>query len=298
MDNLYLGVDIGGTHITAALVNVASGVVLEHTVVRHTVDPEDAAGEIINAWAAVIKQVTAFSKESKQLLIGIAMPGPFDYEKGISLIKEQKKFRSLFGLNVKKMLAAKLGMEAAQIHFLNDACSFLCGELLGGAVKGEKMAIGITLGTGLGSALYFDESCADAALWDVRFKDGIAEDYLSTRWFTSEFFKRYDIEVKGVKEMLPFIAKDKSKAAIFEEFGNNLALFLLQVVKKTGCSTIVLGGNISRTAPYFLESLQQQFKLADVVPDIRLSEIGESAVLIGAAGEAHNKLSKKWKTIA
>ena len=293
MDNLVVGVDIGGSHITAALVNVTRGSVLQQTVRRKMVDAEAAADDIINEWAALLKEVMSLSNVDQQLLIGIAMPGPFDYENGICLIKEQKKFRSLYEINIRNILAAKLHIDNFQVHFLNDACSFLCGELLGGVVKGEDKVIGITLGTGLGSAFYKDRSCTDAELWSHGFKEGIAEDYLSTRWFTSEFRGRFGIDVKGVKEMLPHIQEDSSKAIIFEDFAVNLAQFLLEVYKKTGCSTVVLGGNISKTAGYFLGKVEQELKKNEVALDIRISETGESAVIMGAAGEAQNQARKK-----
>ena len=292
MDNLVLGVDIGGSHITAALVNVSSGVLLNETLVRTAVDPEGTADEIITAWSVVISKALSFISKNN-ILIGIAMPGPFDYKEGISLIKEQKKFRSLYGLNVKKLLAGKLSIDNYQIHFLNDACSFLHGEILGGAIKGIKNAIGITLGTGLGSAFYINGDCSDAALWDMQFKEGIVEDYISTRWFTKEFEGRYGIPVKGVKEMIGVIKEDSSKAVIFEDFGKNLALFLIELYKKTNVDTIVLGGNISKTSDHFLAVVHNYLQQADIKLDIRTSEIGEAAILIGAAGDAYEQLAKQ-----
>ena len=36
--------------------------------------------------------------------IGIAIPGPFDYGNGISLIKDLEKYESLYGTNIKETL--------------------------------------------------------------------------------------------------------------------------------------------------------------------------------------------------
>jgi glucokinase len=46
-----------------------------------------------------------------QVRIGISMPGPFDYENGICLIKGQNKYEALYGLYIKGLLADKLGIE-------------------------------------------------------------------------------------------------------------------------------------------------------------------------------------------
>ncbi len=60
------------------------------------------------------------------------MPGPFDYEKGISFIKDQNKYESLYGLNVKEMMAERLGVSTDHIRLMNDAGCFLQGEVMGG----------------------------------------------------------------------------------------------------------------------------------------------------------------------
>ena len=135
MENpVVLGVDIGGSHITAALVDINKGILLNNESVRNSVNPEGTADEIINSWCAVIQKALS-NIEITNAAIGIAMPGPFDYEEGISLIQQQKKYRSLYGLNVKRLLATKLNIDIKKICFVNDACSFLNGEVLGGIVK-------------------------------------------------------------------------------------------------------------------------------------------------------------------
>ena len=290
MDNLVMGVDIGGSHITAALVNITKGALLEGSMVRDSVSPEGSVDEIMGSWIAVINNTLALLKQQNNINIGIAMPGPFDYEKGICLIKDQKKYRSLYGINVKNMLAEKLNVSNSQVNFFNDACSFLNGEIMGGAVKNKKSAIGITLGTGLGSAVYEHGLCTDAALWDFPFKDGIVEDYISTRWFTTEFYNCYGINVSGVKEMVNLIKEDKSKEKIFEDFGKNLAKFLKDISVKAQCNTIVLGGNIAKASGYFLDTVLDMLQKETVNLEIRVTEIGESASIIGAAGAAQKRL--------
>ena len=71
--------------------------------------------------------------------IGIAMPGPFDYENGICYIKGLDKYESLFNLNVKEMLAQQLNIERSDIYMMNDASCFLKGEVFGGVAKERIM---------------------------------------------------------------------------------------------------------------------------------------------------------------
>jgi glucokinase len=186
---IVLGADIGGTHITTALVNISLGAAIAQTRFRTEIDANGTVEHIIAGWSNAIQQSWAKAGISNSP-VGIAMPGPFDYENGICLIKEQKKYQSLYGRDIKVLLANSLDIQPAQVRFINDACSFLKGELLGGSVKGMRKAIGVTLGTGLGSAYYENGTLTDADLWKMPFRSGIAEDYLSTRWFVKECKER------------------------------------------------------------------------------------------------------------
>jgi glucokinase len=73
------------------------------------------------------------------------MPAPFDYGNGICLIEEQAKFNSLYKVNIKEELSARIGIPDTQIKFVNDAEAFLHGESAFGAGIHEESLLGITL---------------------------------------------------------------------------------------------------------------------------------------------------------
>lgn len=281
---IVLGADIGGTHITTALVNISRGAPVPHTRFRAEIDADGTVDHIIASWANAIKQ--SWEKAGiNNSPVGIAMPGPFDYENGICLIKEQKKYQSLYGQNIKELLAASLGILPAQVRFINDACSFLKGELLGGSVKGLDDAIGITLGTGLGSAYYKDGTLTDADLWKMPFKTGIAEDYLSTRWFVKECKKRFNRDIKGVKELVLEPGDNlNGTGALFEIFAENLALFSQELYRRFNCRSIVVGGNITKASGYFWDSTCKWLVRHGCPVKITTAQLGETASLTGAAG--------------
>src|SRR5690606_20272152 len=119
----------------------------------------------------------------------------------ISKIKDQKKFQSLYNLNVRQELSRRLSIPPEHIRFINDAASFLQGEVFCGAGRDYKRVLGLTLGTGLGSAICKEGVAEDADLWNSLFKDGIVEDYLSGRWFLQRYTKLSDDTVCDVKEL-------------------------------------------------------------------------------------------------
>ncbi len=277
-------VDIGGSHITAALVEAETGIVMHNTWQRTMVPATGTVDEIIDAWGRVISG-SYMHHPLKPVKWGIAMPGPFDYEQGISYIRGQNKYEALYGLNVKMLLAQKLGLKKEAIHFTNDAACFLQGELVAGAAISMNEVIGITLGTGLGSATCKNGKVLDAGWWRMPFKEGIAEDYLSTRWFTKRYHELSGNAIDNVRQLLEI--SDRSLLQnIFNEFGHNLGHFLLQAISQDRIELIVLGGNITQAFDLFSTSLLSCLSRAGNDTPVKQAVLGEQAALIGAAAAA------------
>jgi glucokinase len=277
-----LGIDIGGSHITAALVDLETKDIIGNSEQRQFVDSNGSANEILDSWCAVINK--AFDGlASSERKIGIAMPGPFDYEVGISLIQDQEKFRSLYRMNLKHELAKRLDIEEKGIVFLNDAAAFLQGEVFSGAAMNQNRVLGLTLGTGLGAAISIDGKASDAELWNSKFKDGIAEDYLSTRWFLKSYLHVTRVEIKGVKELSESQDFKAEVQKIFDVFAGNLAVFIRSTAEEMNLPFVVLGGNISSAYPFFLSTLNKCLAESNMNIVVKIAELNEKAALIGAA---------------
>jgi glucokinase len=282
--DLIAGVDIGGTHITAALVDPHSGTLIPGTLIRKAVQSQEAVATVIDAWAAAIEATFRHhAAPPANRRIGIAMPGPVDYEKGICYIKDQGKYNQLYGLNIKELLAGRLGILPEHIRMMNDALCFLKGEMAGGAVKGSKAALGLTLGTGLGSAWYFKNEVVDADLWRMPYKGVIAEDLLSSRWFVQRYALQSGHEVANTKALVERLAQDPSIGGIFEEFALQLADFLEAVLPAHPAEVVVLGGNIARSHRLFQPVLENALQEKDIHTPVRIASLGEDAHIIGAA---------------
>lgn len=276
-----IGVDIGGSHITAAIVDGETGEVFRPSLRRAEVDARAPAAGIIHDWCAIIQ--SAAGERPEALTIGLAMPGPFDYEEGICWINEQDKFRSLYGIDVRAALADVLKLPVTNLRFVNDAAAFLQGEVLYGAAVNAPQALGITLGTGFGSAVCATGRCNDANLWNAPFKDGIAEDYFSTRWFVKLYSDVSGIKPSGVREFLT-VASEQHREIIFTEFSQNLSDFLLRQLESTPADVIVFGGNISKASSLFFPALKDLLAQGGWVGSVVQSVLGEQAALVGAAG--------------
>ncbi|AZA47585.1 ROK family protein [Chryseobacterium carnipullorum] len=287
MQNI-VGIDIGGSHITMAQVDPDKREIISATYVREHVDSFGPKETIFSAWISAIEKVTHDLVKS-DLLIGIAMPGPFDYENGISLM-QQGKFIDIYQVNIKNELAERLSIYKDQIHFVNDAGAFLEGEVFGGCVRDYKRIFGVTLGTGLGTAFYNGEVASDEDLWDSPFKDSICEDYLATRWFVNHYKALTGREISGTKDLLD--RSEEIQTKIFEDYADSFADFIVKYVRNYEPEVLVIGGNIAKVYPYFKNRLNKHLEEYKINLPIKISAIFEDAAILGAAGYALKKSNR------
>lgn len=282
MNKIVLGVDIGGSHITATLIDLVQKIEIIESWSRARIDSTGSADEIINAWAYTIENSMGY-RAIQPDKINIAMPGPMNYKMGICKIKDQDKYKALFNLNIKAKLAERLAFNPKKINFINDAACFIKGEVFNGSLSGVDDAIGLTLGTGLGTSYYTKGKAFDAKLWKMPFLKGIAEDYISTRWFVKRFAELSGITIKDVKELVEQHADSPHFKQIFKEFSENLASFLYKFIRRGMPLAVVIGGNISNAESCFLHDTREKLaKMMGYSFPVKRSILGERATLMGA----------------
>jgi glucokinase len=288
-DFILLGADIGGSHITVAIIDAKKGQIVEDSIVRSHVDPHGAVDEIIEEWSIPFQTILSKSP-AKNVRIGLAMPGPFDYEKGISYIKGLSKYEALYGLNVKELLAKRLGIDPSHIRMMNDAACFLQGEMLAGTAGQVDHAIGITLGTGIGTARYHDGVAQDADLWKHPHRGTIIEEFVSTRWFVKRYQELTGNSVKDVKEIIRLTDGTPLCDQLFSEFSDSLSQFLVYFTSVDKPEAIVVGGNISKASSYFLPKVIALLEKHSVRTPFMLAKLGENAAILGACASWRKEL--------
>ncbi len=287
---LSIGADIGGTHITCAAVKIQEGELLTETIFRVPYSHEAPAEAILQSWAKALNKTLSKIDESQLAGIGFAIPGPFDYRNGVS--KMEHKFKNLYGLHIPTALNPLLTTKKVlPMRFLNDATSFAVGEAWTGEGLGFHNVVVITLGTGFGSAftedgvpvVSGDQVPKEGCLWHLPFKDGIADDYFSTRWFIGEYQKQTGTTLPGVKELIEKTNTDAVARNLFLQFGQNLADCLTIPLQQFGAEVLILGGNIARALPLFGGTFRKGLENADVAAKVMVSRHSEHAALIGSA---------------
>ncbi|OCX52723.1 hypothetical protein BEL04_12290 [Mucilaginibacter sp. PPCGB 2223] len=268
-----LTADIGGSHITSALFDVNARMVVDDTIQRVEFSSKTSADRILDAWCKCLLGSFA-AKWPDPLGVAIAMPGPFDYEQGICYIKGLNKYEALYGLNIRKALSGRLGVPPERIQFRNDAESTIAGEV--SRLTGTKV-LGVTLGTGFGSALFDGRTTRDINLGSERHKDSIADDYFSTRWFLKRYFEQTGISVTGVKELAALANDHPTAKVIFNEFAVNLSDFLMPYLSDLQPDLLILCGNITKASNYFIRNLRKRLPVK-----VEIGALGEIAPLKGA----------------
>ena len=274
--------DVGGSHISAAL---CSSEALNLGPVASAHYDEIATSE---GFVGLLRDLAAKAAGGKVAGIGatLAVPGPFDFEAGVSLMRH--KLQYLYGIDLRRALAAQIECEPAQVRFLNDADAYLLGEIGAGAAKGFARAVGFTLGTGIGSAFAVDGRLVttgagvpkDGEIWNVPYENGTVEDFISTRAIAGGYGRKTG-KTLTVAEIAAHVPTDRDAEETFAEFGHHLGRVIGEVIADFRADVVVLGGGISRSAELFLPATRAEIPNHDL--QIRVSELKDRAPLVGCA---------------
>lgn len=285
-----IGVDVGGTHISSAVVNVQKKEILEHTYASSHVANLEPFDVIMETWASTLNKTIANAETLSLAGIAFAIPGPFNYKEGIALYPEGFKYGALYGVNIEKELSALLDYPSyLPIRFLNDATSFAVGEAWLSEDQGHKRQLCITLGTGLGAGFVENGIPVvkgrtvpeNGCLWNLPYKDGMADDYFSTRGCINAYYDLTGITASGVKELSKNYKDDSKIQEMFEHFGTDLGGFLAPYLKKFMADALVMGGNISKAYACFGQALQVSLNENGISLPIRISHHMEKGAILG-----------------
>lgn len=292
MEDIYvLGVDIGGSHIACQIVNLNGCQPLAESYTEIKVAETEAAGVILAAWETALKKCLASAGEKIIRGIGVAIPSPFDFVHGIAMAEH--KFASLKGLNIREELHRVTGIPSASILFTNDAAAFGMGMWRLNGSK-DRHLIGVTLGTGFGACFIVDGCYATygpgvpigGELWDYPFRGGIAEDYVSTRWFEKRFAEITGESIKGVKGMIDFYEAGKYQVEtkqVFREFADAFGQIMTPFMAHFKADILVIGGGIVLSGKYFLPWIEEYFGAHGIQASVIMMPDTTSAIIAGAA---------------
>ena len=303
-----LGVDLGGTKLTAAFANFLGQVVAEHT------EPTDRRGGI-----NVLKQIRALAVRlaasagidlGRLESVAVGTPGVIDPESGcISLVPNIK---GLSDLNARQIL---MGLFAQEVVIENDVNLGILGEVWQGCAQGCTDAAFLALGTGVGLGLIVNGKLvrgATGAAGEIAYlplgPDTSSAQALDVGSFELEvgsagILRRYEdrsgARAATVRDIFTRLALDDlHAAAVLDDTAQIVARAIATLQATLDPERFVLGGSIG-IQPELVHRVQVEVGRLFARPiQVLASDLGGRASLIGAVSSAVHRLHNRRFGIA
>ncbi len=242
-----VGVDIGGTGCKAALVDTRAG---ELSSERERIDtPQPATPD-----AVADTVVELLHRLGGADLIGLTVPAVV--RQGV--IRTAANIDdSWIGTDAVSLFGSRLGTEC---HAMNDADAAGVAEMRFGAGRGrDGVVLVVTLGTGIGTALFTDGVLVpNTELGHIEFRGGDAEAYAA-----GSVREREDLS--------------------WHHWGHRVGRYLREIEKLLSPELIILGGGVSKKFEKYSEAvLDKTSGETEIVPAESLNQAG----IVGAAHAA------------
>lgn len=146
---VYIGIDVGGTKIAAAAVEMNTGEVAGRTVI--SAEAQAPPAEVIEQIAELVGRVRLSAGLPPEAIagLGVGLPGAIDMERGRAVFLGN--FRDGWrDVPVAAMLERLTGYPA---WLINDGSAFTLAEAILGAGRGTPTMVAFTIGTGIGGGI-------------------------------------------------------------------------------------------------------------------------------------------------
>lgn len=309
----YIGIDLGGTNIAAALVNELNEIVLKKSIKTSMLKGFDGLCEDMADLCHLIIAESAIGLDLIES-VGIGCPGMIDESTGDIVFSNNL---DLYHSPLVKRMEDLIGRP---VFAANDANAAALGEYVAGSGREVKSMIAITLGTGVGSGIImegkicggFNYSGGELGHMVINYKGrsctcgrkGCLETYASATGLIQSAKEKMALlkdsqiwvlvegdedAVTGKVVFEAFKKGDQAAIEVVEEYIEILSIGLANVVNALQPEVIVIGGGISHQGQWLMDALQikvdqQVFgRFGSKQTSIRVARLGNDAGIIGAA---------------
>lgn len=300
MGGMYtIGVDVGGTNIKLGIVD-SLGRVRYRTVletkryVRHKNRLIDA---LIHAVQELVRDNQIAWKEI--LGVGIGLPGLVDFQKGVVIsITNIPGWRNV---PLRDIVRKKLKVP---VHIDNDVNLITLGEWKFGAGRGFRNLVCMTLGTGVGgglifnNALYRGEGFAAGEIGHIPINEqgpacgcgGYAclEHYVGNRTLLSKAAKIFKNKDIGLPDVYRLASQGNTRALEFwNEAASHLGSALTGLINLLNPRLIIIGGGVSNNLKFMRKTIlrvinRRAMRVQKRMVKIVRARLGDDAGIIGA----------------
>ncbi|MBW3022567.1 ROK family protein [Candidatus Woesearchaeota archaeon] len=283
-----IGVDLGGTKIEAGLVD------LNGKVIKKLIMPTEANKGKAKVIENIVYAVNKL-KRDRILGVGVGIPGPTDYRRGIAINPP-----NLPGWNevpLKKILEEKLKLTVA---VENDAKCFAIAEYKCGYEKKVSSLVGVTVGTGVGAGiiingkLYRGASDSAGEIGHMTIVEngvkcscggkGCLEMYASGRAIERMYYEKTKKKLSA-EQIADLMKKNKKAREVIDIAAQYLGIGLANLILAVNPEIVVVDGSIALIKGFVAKAEKEAQKHMKIVPKpvkIEHSKTEEAGIL-GAA---------------
>ena len=295
---LIIGIDLGGTNLKIALLDLRYQIKDKEVLnTQKFIKKENLICAIIDSINKVIEDNNL--SRTNILGIGLGLPGPIDYERGVVHF-----FPNIPGwkeVGLKSILERRLRLP---VFVDNDVKLMSLAEYKLGAAKGSSNAVCITLGTGVGGGiiingnLYRGTSNASGEIGHLPINEkgprcncggrACLETYIGNNRILKEAKRLFRRDI--TLEELSYLARKQNRQAqtIWLKVARRLAVALVGAVNLLNPDCIVIGGGVANAGRILFDNirkiiLRQAMSVQARHVKVFKAKLGNNAGLIGAA---------------
>ena len=301
---MRIGIDVGGSHIGIGLINENGTIIAKEEQELNNNSRDENYGDKLTG--IIIELITKLLEKNnidinRISLIGLAIPGTVSdthiikadnlHIKNYDIVSEINKY-----FNIKVMLR-------------NDAKCAAIAEKEYGSLKKSDDAVFLTIGTGVGGAVFLGGRLLKPKKYEgfeighmVIERDGIQcncgrkgcfEKYASMKALKDRVqaeFEKDELTGIELKEILSSQNNQEKTNMIIEEYIQNLALGIANLINIFEPETISIGGSLVFFKEIFLEKLKQILEKREMLfnrhmPNIVMAKLKNDAGIIGSVIE-------------
>ncbi len=308
----YLGIDLGGTNIAAAVVDEDFNIIGKGKIKTNCPRPvEKICDSIYEAGMLAIDACGLTLGDIEE--VGVGCPGSVDPKTGVICYSSNLGF---INAPVGELLSARFGRK---VFLENDANAAAFGEQLAGAGKGANHFIAITLGTGVGGGVITGGvilsgcnsaagelghtvivkggepcSCGRNGCWEAyasatglirQTKKAMEADRSSKMWEIAPGLE----DVSGRTAFEGLRLGDKTAIAVVKSYCDYVACGLTNIINIFQPEVVCIGGGISNEGETLVGPIREYVKRErysrnmDKQTEIKTAVLGNDAGVIGAA---------------
>lgn len=295
-----IAIDLGGTSVYGGLID-REGKILARA-------ERSSAGSAREEVLKRISQVIDDLMTDDILGIGLGSPGFIDSDKG-RVLAVGGNIKGWAGTDIRGYLAERYDLP---IFLDNDANVAALGELWLGAARDMSSFIMLTLGTGVGGAIYYRQEgiisghnfqgaeLGHAILYPAGDpcpcgQSGCVERYVSGSSVERLYEERTSKKMKG-KDIFPLSLTDKATEEFVDEFAYNMAICLVSFKNIFDPQAFVIGGGVINSREYWWQKMMDHYRKNSNDPDniiVKPAEFLNDAGMIGAGKLVFDKLDEK-----